>query len=167
MMAQLWGHLPTEPRRQGMERLTRHESCKKGSRTGKQRPVNSWHRGTTFHYPCVRPWVLSMFSPVRLRFLLIATQKVFPDLLPKWSFKLCSWYSPEGAKHLGLCGLMALSLFGFCATPPNLLHPVFLCYPEFISFVQDLRSLQMRRMEGIVSISILQSKVSFYVTHLK
>lgn len=56
---------------------------------------------------------------------------------------------------MGLCGLMALSLFGFCATPPNLLHPVFLCYPEFASFVQDLRSLQMR-MEGIVSIPVLQ-----------
>lgn len=69
-----------------MERLTRHESCKKRSRTWKQRPVNSWHWGTTLHYPCVRPWVLSVSSPVRVQFLLTATQKVFPDPLPKWPY---------------------------------------------------------------------------------
>lgn len=77
-MAQLWGHHPTEPRRQGMERLTRHESCKKRSRTEKQKPVNSWHWGTTLHLSlCVRPRVPSVSSPVRIWFLLIATQRSF------------------------------------------------------------------------------------------
>lgn len=76
----------------------------------------------------------------------------------------------QRAKHLRPCGSMALHLLCFCAASVDSRHRsthLFLCYPEFAALVQNLRSFQMRKTEGMLSVPVLQSQSHLYVTHVK
>ena len=153
-----------------MRRVARDESCKMGSRTGEQRPMGPWHLGNHFalfhvwgyEYPeCLAQFELGFSSLQYNSSALVhypssqsnpihnVTQREQNNwnCVDWWPFLFSGF-----AQHLQTPGI---------TRPTKLFHPVFPSYPEFASFVQYLGSFQKRRMEGTVSISGLQSLVSF------
>lgn len=76
----------------------------------------------------------------------------------------------QRAKYLRRCGSMALCRLCFCAASVHPRHRstrLFLCYPEFAAFVQNVRSFQMRKTEGMLSVPVFQSQSHLCFTHVK